>query len=138
LKDSRSVPKIDDVGGWARSWISWWISLQPSCREGEKLVQAVEPGETWAGLKKGGTKGFYIIVVSLGWWCKALEGKAGEVEFEKMLKDVLWVCECMNGRGEGGSKEGREKRKVEGRGKGKVKRRGDDDVVKGRRGLAKR
>jgi hypothetical protein len=104
------VPNIEDVKGWAKSWTSWWISLQPSCREGKKLIQVVEPGETWPELKKGGINGFYTIVISLGWWYKALKGNTGKAEFKKILKDVLWVCECMNGHGESGLKQGQGKR----------------------------
>jgi hypothetical protein len=92
-------------------------------------VRVEEPGEGWMELKKGGLNGFYIIVVSLGWWYKAIEGNAGKKEFSKMLKDVLWVCEHMNERGDSGLKQGQRKSK----GKGREKRGGKDEGNQGRK-----
>ena len=50
--------------------------LQPEWRkdsiEGSLIFcHDVPIGETWQGMRKGGTAGIYIIVMALSWWIKA-------------------------------------------------------------------
>ena len=86
---------ISDVSEWAKSWRSWWISLQPESREGEKLLRAVGSDEHWVETSKGGINGFYNIVVSLGWWLVAIKTDCERDEFATILADVLWVLNHM-------------------------------------------
>ena len=86
---------IADVAEWAKSWRTWWVSLQPESREGEKLLQVVGSDECWAETKKGGINGFYNVIVSLGWWLVAITTDGERDEFATMLADVVWVMNRM-------------------------------------------
>ena len=52
-------------------------------------------GETWQGLRKGGTSGIYVIVMALSWWIKAQQTERDD-EAWSSVDDVLWVLENMN------------------------------------------
>jgi hypothetical protein len=97
-KNARSpnaVPNIEDVTSWGRSWMKWWISLQPASRMGVELLREVDVGEPWLETKKGSINGFFNVVVSLSWWMQALTSDEAASEFLTILKDVLWVLGCM-------------------------------------------
>jgi hypothetical protein len=94
-RSQAGVPTIEDVDSWRESWVRWWISLQPVTRQGEKLLRVVEADELWVETKKGTINGFYNIVVSLGWWLKALKIESDRTNFNSILDDVLWVAREM-------------------------------------------
>jgi hypothetical protein len=75
--------------------LKWWFSLQPVAREGEKLLRAMDADEQWVETKKGTINGFYNVVVSLGWWLKALKTDVDRANFDSILDDVLWVANQM-------------------------------------------
>ena len=47
---------------------AWWMALQPLCRTPNGLLsRAVPAKEVWTLLKKGGSAGFYVVVMALSW-----------------------------------------------------------------------
>jgi len=59
------------------------------------LFRDIPEGETWQGLRKGGTVGIYVVVMALSWWIKAQETER-DPEVWSSVGDVLWVLERMN------------------------------------------
>ncbi len=49
-------------------------------------------GEQWESLRRGGTNGFFMIVLALSWWVGAM---GGIVDDPGLLDDVTWVVRCM-------------------------------------------
>ena len=52
-------------------------------------------GETWQGMRKGGTAGIYVVVMALSWWIKAQEAER-DIEAWATIDDFLWVIEQLN------------------------------------------
>ena len=80
----------------------WWTMLQPGWRKDDvRLIVTlvlfcdIPEGETWQGLRKGGTVGIYVIVMALSWWIKAQQTEH-DPEAWPSVDDVLWVLEHMN------------------------------------------
>lgn len=49
-------------------------------------------GSLWDKVSYSGPNGLFLVVLSLGWWGKAVEGGSGNVaEFETAVEDVTWV-----------------------------------------------
>lgn len=74
--------------------------LQPEWRkdsiEGSLIFcHDVPIGETWQGMRKGGTAGIYIIVMALSWWIKAQKAKR-DVEAWSTVNELLWVIQQLN------------------------------------------
>jgi hypothetical protein len=84
------------------SWKKWWVHLQPAERkvEGSEFADLVRDGLDdidWTELSKGGSNGFFSIIISLSWWLKAVindSGDDGELsEVESIMEDVSWVLD---------------------------------------------
>jgi hypothetical protein len=87
-------PEIEDLPGFANSLMAWWASLQPESRRQKgtkKLLQVVQIGEIWEGLRKGSINGFFTVVMGLAWWFTAIKGPNLPSAFTDMAQDVLWV-----------------------------------------------
>jgi len=81
-----TLPNVDDAGGYAEEWASWWNSVQPKWR------QSSEPGslplplstasdkEDLVCLKKGGPSGLVTIMIGLKWWASPRD------------KDTKWLA----------------------------------------------
>ena len=52
------------------------------------------PGETWQGLRKGGTAGIYVVIMALSWWIKAQQTER-DPEAWSAVEDVSWVLHQM-------------------------------------------
>lgn len=88
------------------SWKSWWGDLQPKWRGAWPHRRQVPPGETWAGCRRGGKNGFFIVLISLAWWSVAVETGTWQEKaaFADALEDVRWVAsQLVNVRSEGQS-----------------------------------
>ena len=79
----------------------WWMSMQPGWRKdgGRSITTLVlfrdtPLGETWQGLKKGGTAGIYVIVLALSWWIKAQLTECNPMVWSA-VEDVSWVVQQM-------------------------------------------
>ena len=67
--------------------------MQPSWRnDGKPLGCEVPCGESWQTLRKGGTSGIYVVVISLSWWVKAQHDKR-DVDAWTLVDDLLWVIQ---------------------------------------------
>lgn len=76
--------------------------LQPGWRKDDVrslvtlvLFRDVPEGENWQGLRKGGTVGFYVVVMALSWWIKAQQTER-DAEAWSSVDDLLWVLQQMN------------------------------------------
>jgi hypothetical protein len=74
--------------------------IQPDWRKDDiegslMFFRDVPIGETWQGMRKGGTAGIYIVVMALSWWIKAQKGKRDVVAWST-IDDLLWVIQQLN------------------------------------------
>jgi hypothetical protein len=90
------VPSVKP-GLYGKRFVAWWNSLQPSWRNGGNSLGSSPPlGETWEGLRKGGTAGFYLIIIGVSWWIKA-QGLERDDDAWLAVEDISWVIgEMMN------------------------------------------
>jgi hypothetical protein len=75
---------------------AWWKAIQPSWRLTSSTslsrdVPANSAKETWAGLKKGGSAGLYVVVMALSWWIASLKGDLGDSRVYETVNDIAWV-----------------------------------------------
>lgn len=71
--------------------------MQPSWRKNEGSValdRKTPRGETWQGLRKGGTAGIYVVVMSLSWWIKAQQVQRDSPVW-MAIDDLSWVIQQM-------------------------------------------
>ncbi|KAI0045100.1 hypothetical protein FA95DRAFT_1450123, partial [Auriscalpium vulgare] len=74
FKSGRKYSKVPPTGKaatFARTWRGWWTAMQPAWRTAElswPMSRAIVPGETWPELRKGGKKGFVIVLMTIVWW----------------------------------------------------------------------
>jgi hypothetical protein len=93
-------PKIIKVTEYGQSWWMWWKTLQPKWRDiGEgKLSREVPEGEEWSQICRGGANGFFMIVLTLGWWIMAADQNTEQRTDENLclaMEDVEWVLDRM-------------------------------------------
>jgi hypothetical protein len=88
----KGYPTIEDINPYVTAWKQWWIGLQPTWRKNGLGHELPAESEKWEKLYKGGTNGFILILITLGWW-KLHSGR--NREFKEMLEDTIWVCEQM-------------------------------------------
>ena len=80
-----TLPHVDDVGGYAEEWLSWWNSVQPKWRQSSEKgslplpLSIASDKEDLASLKKGGPSGLVMIMIGLKWWASIQD------------KDTKWV-----------------------------------------------
>jgi hypothetical protein len=100
LKNGRKyifTPEINVVK-YKASWQNWWQGLQPEWRlldDGTLLQEVPDTGEQWETLRRGGSNGFFMIVLALSWWVEAMGGKADSTGLSEAIDDVAWVVWCM-------------------------------------------
>ena len=71
--------------------------MQPSWRiDGDLFVRSAPQGETWEGLRKGGTAGIYVVIVGLSWWIKS-QIMERDPNAWTAVHDISWVIQEMNG-----------------------------------------
>jgi hypothetical protein len=81
---------------YGRIWWSWWISLQPSWREGETVCKAIPTDVDWSQLMEGGPLGIALIVMTLAWWLAAEGDNAKAFANSRLaaaIADITWVLE---------------------------------------------
>ncbi|KAI0042929.1 hypothetical protein FA95DRAFT_1466290, partial [Auriscalpium vulgare] len=66
-------PPLKSVSEYADNWLSWWTSMQPDWRKGDGSWPLERPvGDEaytgWEALCRGGSHGFFIVIISLSWW----------------------------------------------------------------------
>ncbi|KIL55867.1 hypothetical protein M378DRAFT_17559 [Amanita muscaria Koide BX008] len=73
-KAMNSLPKIKNPGEYNALWWAWWNHMQPSWR-GASLSRTIPADFEWteSDLLLGGSNGLALVVMTLGWWIKAIE-----------------------------------------------------------------
>jgi hypothetical protein len=95
------VPPINPAQFGIR-FMDWWMMMQPGWRKDDThvvtslvLFRDTPQGETWQGLRKGGTAGIYVIVMGLSWWIKAQQTEH-DINAWTAVDELLWVLQQMN------------------------------------------
>ncbi|KDR77387.1 hypothetical protein GALMADRAFT_1326101 [Galerina marginata CBS 339.88] len=89
------VPTLQ-VSSYGKLFKDWWMAMQPAWRNlGGQLVRGIPQGESLQALRKGGTAGIYVVVVSLSWWLKAQNAER-DVEAWALVDDLSWVIQELN------------------------------------------
>ena len=85
-------PEVGRPKEFASSWRKWYITMQDSER-GDKWPLAKDDDRTynWTELTKGGRNGFFMLLLTLVWWQKALRTPAEHKEFDVVLDEVDWA-----------------------------------------------
>lgn len=81
-------PNIEDFPQFLNALMHWWVQLQPSWREGEKLLQQRPESAEWGGLRIAGPCGLYSVVISLAW---CIETCSALPVFASLIDDVIWT-----------------------------------------------
>ena len=77
------------------------------------LIRSAPQGESWEGLRKGGTAGIYVVIMGLSWWIK-LQLMERDPHAWTAVDDVAWVIQQMT-IGASGSTMKTRKRSLEGK-----------------------
>ncbi|KZP28681.1 hypothetical protein FIBSPDRAFT_669240, partial [Athelia psychrophila] len=94
IHDSRPWNEMPVIGpgvaeDYSTSWWLWWKSLQPSWRANTFSRDLRGTGTfDWNETRKGSQNGFFLVILSLGWWFK---GEKGRWWCADAIKDVEWV-----------------------------------------------
>jgi hypothetical protein len=97
LKRGRKVDKLPLLlDGYAARWKKWWIGMQPKVRITSEWPpsRVVSDDTAWDVLRRVGTTGFIIVMMTLSWWGKAATGVDDE-SFQVAVAEVNWVLEKM-------------------------------------------
>ncbi|KZP13251.1 hypothetical protein FIBSPDRAFT_666950, partial [Athelia psychrophila] len=81
------------VEDYSTSWWLWWRSLQPTWRAQNLSQDLRNTGEfTWKETRKGSPSGFFLVILSLGWWHHGLrDDRGGEWQCGDAMREVEWV-----------------------------------------------
>jgi len=88
----KDVPSIESIQEFEDMWVAWWSAAQPKWRDTSDwpFVQADADGQDWGSLADGGKDGFFLTMVSLGWWVLACE-PSKDSKVDEAIRDVTWV-----------------------------------------------
>ena len=93
-----AMPKLTNLVDYGKTWWSWWRGLQPKWRllpDGTLAREGPDTIVDWEKTCRGGTNGFFVIVLTLSWWVDALDGRVDDEELLGALDEVMWVVDCM-------------------------------------------
>jgi hypothetical protein len=98
FKRGRKVHKLPMLlEGYAAGWKKWWVGMQPKVRISSEWPpsRVVSDDTTWDVLRRVGPTGFFIVMMTLSWWGKAVTGIEGGVkdDFQVVVDEVNWVLE---------------------------------------------
>lgn len=89
------LPVIKDIEKFGTEWRSWYKYMQPKTRIGQTdwlLLKNVPTDlHEWLDLKRGSTKGFVLLLVTLSWWEAQATRKKDKLMVMSALQDVLFV-----------------------------------------------
>ena len=104
LKNGRKLNAMPEVGldKFSAAWKKWWAHLQPEWRgEGPNFSYDLLEEAQWPELQKGGSNGFYLLLLSFSWWGTATVDDDGAPieqqysEWNDTFHDIAWVLEQM-------------------------------------------
>jgi len=74
---------------------AWWNNIQPQWRlqPDGSYSTACPADENWSALRKGGSSGLYLVVVSLSWWIAAVTQSGGDSAVWILVDDFIWVLQ---------------------------------------------
>lgn len=73
----------------------WWKASQPNWRilPDGSYCRDVPDTETWSTLQKGGTAGFFVVIMALSWWVRGIHQLNNESVIWKIMDDLRWVLQ---------------------------------------------
>lgn len=80
--------ELVDHEKFGRQWWAWWLSLQPSSRNGDEPALPTVDMD-WSQLRKPGKNGFLLLMISLVWWGKASNARGGWLSAVVEVTNVL-------------------------------------------------
>jgi hypothetical protein len=96
-----AVPKVS-LEEFSAAWKKWWAHLQPEWRgEGPDFSYDLPEDAQWPELQKGGSNGFYLLLLSYGWWGAATTDdndvpiEPQYSEWKDSFLDIVWVLDQM-------------------------------------------
>ena len=100
--DTAFSPLIDNPNEFTVEWRSWWRSLQPASQIGAREWPLLKVGLTllsadWDALKKGSSRGFVLVLLSLTRWEENLRSAKDRKAFQMALEDVYLVLQVLSG-----------------------------------------
>ncbi|KAI0666067.1 hypothetical protein C8Q78DRAFT_983821 [Trametes maxima] len=92
-----AIPAIPSVTRYGANWRLWWAALQPPGRsKGVETTLSCLPrklldNDAWTLLRRGGTNGLFIALISLGWWIQAADNGYDLTTAYELVDDFVWV-----------------------------------------------
>ncbi|KAJ2911561.1 hypothetical protein MD484_g8851, partial [Candolleomyces efflorescens] len=92
-----AVPALD-LAAYVPQFGAWWKTIQPAWRTGG--VDGLDPASfsheipaeaNWSSLARGGSAGFYTVVMALSWWVGKVSGDVWSAELTAIVNDAIWV-----------------------------------------------
>ncbi|KIL56397.1 hypothetical protein M378DRAFT_38406, partial [Amanita muscaria Koide BX008] len=87
---------IEDAVEFGAMWKTWWVSMQPLWRDGEALLKDTPTETDWGTLLRGGPLGMGLVMMTLGWWIKAIgddDNMFVQTKLAEAMADVEWVLD---------------------------------------------
>ena len=98
-RSTRYQPPIDDIDEYARSFRTWWASLQPELRRlGDSVLHDSVDGD-WTCLKKGGVNGVLSVLAGLFFWGAVIKNRPdrpGKKDKDALRKDTAAWEDAVN------------------------------------------
>jgi hypothetical protein len=98
-------PLTNTVEDFGTAWVKWWSKLQPVWRGPGPVFSTdtadIPEDNPWPELEKGGPNGFFLVLLSYGWWGAAATDATGKEieptysEWKNQFTDIEWALENM-------------------------------------------
>ncbi len=90
-----ATPPAINLATFPDEFKAWWRSIQPPERGSEGIGRPLAfSSEAWARVRKATQSGFYLVIIGLMWWRKAIAtaGNGGRElrDWQKIVDDVAW------------------------------------------------
>lgn len=87
-----SIPLIQDVQQFGKSWVDWWGSCQPKWRSvAEWPFPRDDTNGDWDRLNVTGLHGLFPVVMSTSWWAASADLDPHRAAFDTAVADLHWV-----------------------------------------------
>jgi hypothetical protein len=85
-------PRIADARDFGDKFNKWWATMQPAWRKGESLLRDPPANADWDTLKRGGSNGLALVVLTLSWWVNTLDPEQKLcARLLAAIEDLTWV-----------------------------------------------
>lgn len=112
-----ALPDVDDIGRYAKEWLSWWNSVQPKWRQSSVTgslplaLSIASDKEDLVCMKKGGPSGLVTIMIGLKWWASIRDKDAKWLAAVKDVRSCMDELMAPEKKRKGGDSEGRARKK---------------------------